>query len=49
MIFVIPLTVIAMFCLSGTWVGGDKAIYLPVEPTVKNNYRERGDASGTVR
>lgn len=34
-----------MFCLSETWAGGDKPVYLPVEPTVKNNYREHGDAS----
>ena len=38
-----------MFCLSGTWAARDKPIYLPVERTVKNNYREHGDASETVR
>lgn len=38
-----------MFCLSETWAGGDKPVYLSVEPTVKNNYREHGDASETVR
>lgn len=34
-----------MFCLLGTWAARDKPIYLLVEPTVKYNYREHGDAS----
>lgn len=38
-----------MFCLSGTWAGGDKPMYLPVESTVKSDYGEHGDASGIVR
>lgn len=34
-----------MFCLSGTWAGGDKPTHLPVASKVKYNFKEHGDTS----